>query len=61
MLENLIIAELTPEQQELIPDYREIILPNLTSEQRALIPVYREKWRKIALSTERLMKRKQLK
>ena len=35
MSENSIITELPPEQQE-------------------LIPVYREKWRKIALSTERV-------
>ncbi len=54
MSENQIITELTPEQQELIPDYREIILSNLTSEQKALIPDYREKWLKIALSTERV-------
>ncbi|AFY53176.1 hypothetical protein Riv7116_0582 [Rivularia sp. PCC 7116] len=30
----------------------------LTSEQEALIPVYREKWKKIALSTERIDKEK---
>jgi len=35
MSENPIITELTPEQEALIPDYR-------------------EKWRKIALSTERI-------
>ena len=58
MSENTIITELTPEQQALIPGYREIILPNLTSEQRDLIPVYREKWLKIALSTERVDKEK---
>ena len=58
MSENPIITELTPEQQVLIPDYREIILPNLTYEQEALIPVYREKQRKIALSTERINEEK---
>ena len=30
------------------------IITELTPEQEALIPVYREKWRKIALSTERI-------
>lgn len=39
MTENKIITELTPEQE-------------------ALIPVYREKWRKIALSTERIDRKK---
>ena len=58
MSENPIITELTPEQEVLIPEYQEIILPNLTSEQKALIPVYREKWRKIALSTEKVDKEK---
>ena len=29
-------------------------IEKLTPEQKALIPVYREKWRRIALSTERL-------
>ena len=54
MSENPIITQLTPIQQELIPDYRQIILPKLTPEQQALIPVYRDKWLKIALSTERI-------
>lgn len=39
MTENKIVTELTPEQE-------------------ALIPVYREKWRKIALSTERIDREK---
>lgn len=34
------------------------IITQLTSEQEALIPVYREKWRKIALSTERIDRQK---
>ncbi|RCJ18645.1 hypothetical protein A6S26_28070 [Nostoc sp. ATCC 43529] len=34
------------------------MIENLTPEQEALIPVYREKWRKIALSTERIDKEK---
>lgn len=39
MSENLIITQLTPEQE-------------------ALLPVYREKWRQIALSTERIDRQK---
>ena len=39
MSENQIITELTPEQE-------------------ALIPVYKDKWLKIALSTERIDKKK---
>jgi hypothetical protein len=34
------------------------IISELTPEQEALIPVYREKWRKIALSTERIDRQK---
>lgn len=34
------------------------IISELTPEQEALIPVYREKWRKIALSTERIDREK---
>lgn len=34
------------------------IISELTPEQQALIPVYREKWRKIALSTERIDREK---
>ncbi|MEH2304388.1 DUF6745 domain-containing protein [Nostoc sp.] len=34
------------------------LIENLTPEQEALIPVYREKWRAIALSTERIDKEK---
>jgi hypothetical protein len=34
------------------------IITKLTPEQEALIPVYREKWRKIALSTERIDREK---
>ncbi|MEH2141636.1 hypothetical protein [Nostoc sp.] len=30
------------------------LIENLTPEEEALIPVYQEKWRKIALSTERI-------
>ncbi|MEH2262878.1 DUF6745 domain-containing protein [Nostoc sp.] len=34
------------------------LIENLTPEQEALIPVYREKWRAIALSTERIDRKK---
>jgi hypothetical protein len=34
------------------------LIENLTPEQEALIPVYREKWRAIALSTERIDREK---
>lgn len=34
------------------------IISKLTPEQKALIPVYREKWRQIALSTERIDREK---
>ncbi|WP_442944580.1 hypothetical protein [Nostoc sp.] len=34
------------------------LIEKLTPEQEALIPVYREKWRAIALSTERIDKEK---
>lgn len=34
------------------------LIEKLTPEQAALIPIYREKWRKIALSTERIDKEK---
>ncbi|MEH2394727.1 MAG: hypothetical protein V7K21_24735 [Nostoc sp.] len=34
------------------------LIENLTPEQEALIPVYREKWRAIALSTERIARAK---
>ncbi len=33
-------------------------ITKLTPEQEALIPVYREKWKKIALSTERIDRNK---
>ena len=34
------------------------LIEKLTPEQEALIPVYREKWRAIALSTERIDREK---
>ncbi|MEH2092214.1 hypothetical protein [Nostoc sp.] len=34
------------------------LIEKLTPEQEALIPVYREKWRAIALSTERIDRKK---
>ncbi|WP_199332888.1 hypothetical protein [Nostoc sp. FACHB-190] len=35
-----------------------LLIEKLTPEQEALIPVYREKWRQIALSTERIDREK---